>query len=251
MPMSVACPTCGHNYSISRKLAGKTLRCKKCEGPIKVPQPAAVEEPPSVAQMPTGMSMRPASTGLQSAEYAAAGPAGAAYAPPARPPALPPSQTMSYRSGPVEVSKDRLLAGRICYVLSALGFLGGSCVGILGVFAASMGRQFLAGAPPGLAAFVGVILGIVGALLFGVATIYLVCGINIRKGGHASAIVALIVACLHTLLVLLGLFSTLMGIARLGADSGSAVQAVVQVVYAAALGQLIFYLARVLQEPRV
>ncbi len=41
MPIDVTCPDCFQEYSVKESLAGKKIRCKECQGIIKVPADAA------------------------------------------------------------------------------------------------------------------------------------------------------------------------------------------------------------------
>ena len=37
MPIKLKCPKCGESYKVADNRAGKTFRCRKCQGPVKVP----------------------------------------------------------------------------------------------------------------------------------------------------------------------------------------------------------------------
>lgn len=57
MPVDALCTACDKNYRVSRKLAGKTVTCPTCGGPIKVapapsaPVPAALAKHPAVRRI--------------------------------------------------------------------------------------------------------------------------------------------------------------------------------------------------------
>ena len=42
MPIDITCPSCGTPASIPDKLRGKTIKCQRCEQPIKVAGPSMV-----------------------------------------------------------------------------------------------------------------------------------------------------------------------------------------------------------------
>ncbi len=37
MSIKLKCPKCGESYKVADNRAGKTFRCRKCQGPVKVP----------------------------------------------------------------------------------------------------------------------------------------------------------------------------------------------------------------------
>jgi|GEM_PF-2690178 hypothetical protein len=37
MPIKLKCPKCGESYKVADDRAGKKFRCRKCQGPVKVP----------------------------------------------------------------------------------------------------------------------------------------------------------------------------------------------------------------------
>src|SRR5262249_41958607 len=52
MPITCRCPGCKAPYQLAEHLAGKKVRCKKCEQTFPVPVPArAKEEPPAVDEV--------------------------------------------------------------------------------------------------------------------------------------------------------------------------------------------------------
>jgi hypothetical protein len=243
MPLTVTCPTCGHEYQLSSKLAGKTLRCKLCQGAIQAPAapraaPASIAEPafaaaparaaPSLPDEPDTMESQPA--------------------PARQPSATGHPQPLTYASPPL-ISKERMLAGRICYFLAGLGYLGATCVGIASLFAGAALLQ-AGGLPPEAAAIVAVIMIAAVAIGMGISTVYLICGINIRKGGRTSVIIALVLGSLHLPLLLAGIVLGALSALMAGANAATAIQLCIQVLYAAAVGQLIHYLIKVLREPR-
>jgi hypothetical protein len=44
MPIRVCCPQCGANYNLADSLAGKKIRCKKCQGIVPVPTASVTDE---------------------------------------------------------------------------------------------------------------------------------------------------------------------------------------------------------------
>ncbi|MEW4487299.1 hypothetical protein AB1L42_04410 [Thalassoglobus sp. JC818] len=44
MPIRATCRECGKSYNVRDELAGKKFRCKQCQKPVSVPQPAVLEE---------------------------------------------------------------------------------------------------------------------------------------------------------------------------------------------------------------
>ncbi len=49
MPISVTCPSCQTPYNLADQLAGKKVKCQKCQGAIDVPAAAAIIELPTTA----------------------------------------------------------------------------------------------------------------------------------------------------------------------------------------------------------
>ena len=37
MPIKLKCPRCGESYKVADDRAGKSFRCRQCQGPVKVP----------------------------------------------------------------------------------------------------------------------------------------------------------------------------------------------------------------------
>ncbi len=53
MSIKTACPQCQANFELDDRLAGKTVRCQKCQGTFKVPEPpAAAESPLALDELP-------------------------------------------------------------------------------------------------------------------------------------------------------------------------------------------------------
>ena len=53
MSIKTACPQCQANFELDDRLAGKTVRCQKCQGTFKVPEPPAAAESPLALHGPT------------------------------------------------------------------------------------------------------------------------------------------------------------------------------------------------------
>lgn len=53
MPVSVRCKTCAKDYKVSSRLAGKSVRCPGCQGPIKVPLVSSAPASPSAPARPS------------------------------------------------------------------------------------------------------------------------------------------------------------------------------------------------------
>src|SRR5215475_14380427 len=62
MPIRACCPQCGANYNLADTLAGKKIRCKKCQGIVPVPTAAAAgEEEQPQPERPARREKAPAS----------------------------------------------------------------------------------------------------------------------------------------------------------------------------------------------
>ncbi len=289
MPQAISCPACKRQYACKPELAGKRAKCK-CGAKIQFP-PAeeeilteldVIDEPPA-EEMLTAMDVldddEPAFAVPDGDLYGcrncgAALPAGAAIcvscgfnqrtgetarttvvAGPA-PRRMPPPSYRRYE----EFSKARMLAGRICIVLSVLLYLGGTCFGVAGMLA--MGAAPAAGNvhPGGAQAAANMPFGLVGAALMIyaagillVATTYLFCGLNIRAGGHVSVIVALAVSSLHSMFLgaqVVSAVSVAMENFQHGDGPLAFIGVGISALITAAILQLVYYCIRVLLEPR-
>ena len=101
---------------------------------------------------------------------------------------------------------------------------------------------------------VGAAVLIMAGLILAVATTYLICGINIRAGGYASVIVALVLASLHSLILAAELVfaipATVASSQEEGAGIGVFLPVVTSALITAAVVQLVYYLIRILMERR-
>ena len=71
MPIPCHCATCGQEYNIDEKLAGKKVKCKTCGRPFAVPVPAPVLQKPDPAEAAGGLSFGgPASARVPAAKPA-------------------------------------------------------------------------------------------------------------------------------------------------------------------------------------
>ena len=214
MVINAVCPHCKRVYPVDEQYAGQTFSCETCGNPFTVPAPGVVQP---VAAVPAMGVSRP---------------------------------TIEY--GATEISRERRLAARICFVLAGLMYLGVTCVACGGVLIFSVPNAAPPGAAAGLVATVLIVIAVIAA---GVATTYLVCGLNIRKGGFISAVIALVLASLHEVLILIGIAASIIQAAVLGRHvAGPAapyiIQMVIQGILCLAVGQLIYYLIKVVREPR-
>jgi hypothetical protein len=256
------CQGCGHKYKLLPQQAGKTLKCKICGGVVHAPG-----MPGGGAPVPASAAPQPTPPRVEASDDTYDMTASPEPAPRPIPRAMPaPVSYQSRQSQAPEISKDRLRAGRICIILSILGYLAGFCIGaagilLLGVGAAGARGGAGAGGGPlgpggpgaaGILAIMGGVVFVIAGFLLVVSTTYLVCGINIRKGGFISAVVALIVASLHLLLLLAGLAFNLFQMANPGAgrEPPGPVAMIIQLLYTAAIAQLVYLLVKVLREPR-
>ena len=155
-------------------------------------------------------------------------------------------------AAPGEISRNRRFAARICFVLCGLLYVGMFCCVFSGVAVLLLPNAVPPGFPPGLISAFCIGLGVFSAI---VATVYLVCGIKIRRGGLVSPIVALVIACIHELLILLmiisGLVQMAVGVPNAAAGPGELTFGLIFYgIFLLALAQLIFYLIKILREPR-
>ncbi len=228
MPQAVTCPACKRQYANKPELAGKRAKCK-CGGRIKFPAQVLREAdlleaaPQAVASAASPV----ASAGLNPAAAYVNTPAPRVVAPPPLPGTIPSDgETMPQFPAAAEeevltamdvadddsvsIQRDRkfspvrLSAGRISILLAVLLYLGGMGIGIAGMSAMGNARHQpgeLAASilPFGLGGPIGLIYA---AIIFILATVYLICGIIIRAGGYVSSIVALVLAGLHGLFLL-------------------------------------------------
>ena len=152
---------------------------------------------------------------------------------------------------PREISRNRRLSGRVCFVLSGLLYAGACFCGIVGTAFFAVPNAV----PPGLAAgvFAVIFLGI-GLFNAVVATLYLVCGIFIRKGGFVSAVIALVAASIHALIILIMMIAATAQAGRAGFHGGTVGQFAFVLslygIFLLALCQLIYFLIKVVREPR-
>jgi hypothetical protein len=237
MPITVTCPTCGHEYHLSSKLGGKTLRCKLCQGAVTCP----VAKPGAAGD----------SVDLLAVAAAPAAASASTRRPARRPAPSAPEQTLAEPETPATPrrlsappSKDRLLAGRICFVVTGLGYF----------YAILFGIAAMALRPDNMyrdaSTFYTIIALAICAAVVAFSSVYLVCGILIRKGGHASVIIALILGSLHFLLLLTASVLSVLAALMNGVNTTGAIQVVLLVLYTAAVGQLIHYLIKILRQPR-
>ncbi|MGN6368497.1 MAG: hypothetical protein ACTHN5_09570 [Phycisphaerae bacterium] len=211
MVINAVCPHCKRVYPVDEQYAGQTFSCETCGNPFTVPTPGVVQPVAAV-------------------------------------PAIAPD----YFPGGAEISRNRKRASVILFVLSGLGYLGVGCIACAGVAVFAAPKALPPGAPAPILATVLIVFGLFGVLI---ATVYLICGIRIRKGGFVSAVVALVLASLHELLLLLGVVSVLVqgfliGGRAAGPPGQVVFQLIFQVCFILAIGQLIYYLIKILREPR-
>ena len=95
-----------------------------------------------------------------------------------------------------------------------------------------------------------VIVRVALAFLIAWATGYLICGLCIRKGGHISVIVALVMASIHFLWALLHLVSDIAGMVAGRAGGQTIFWFIIALVSAGAAGPLMYYLIKILKEPQ-
>jgi hypothetical protein len=212
MVINAVCPHCKRVYPVDEQYAGQTFTCETCGNPFTVPVPGVVQP------------VRPVPAILTNQNFAA----------------------------PAEISRSRRLAARISFVLCGILYVGTFCCVGSGVAILVLPNAAPPGFPPGLISAFCIGLGAFSAI---VATVYLVCGINIRRGGFVSAIIALVVACIHELLILVmiisGLVQMAVGARAAAASPGElAFGLIFYGIFLLALGQLIFYLIKILREPR-
>jgi hypothetical protein len=149
----------------------------------------------------------------------------------------------------VQITHNRNRAARICFFLAAMGLALTTCSGI------GFSQIILRGGIWNLSGN-GIIIAILTlAMITGVCTIYLLCGINIQRGGRASVVVATILGILHTLAILVGALWTLVMLLNSSSTVLSRWFAIIptffELLYAAAVAQLVYYLIKVLREPQV
>jgi hypothetical protein len=148
------------------------------------------------------------------------------------------------------LSKARRLAARIAIWIGVLSSLAGTCLGVvfLGV-AAALSRSSGGGAggpsPGSWAVFFGVVGTIAAGFVLALGVTYLVGGILIRRGSRAWVNILFVVAICHEALLGIGL---LFGLISLIVNPRSIISFLVQLLYAAAIGQLILNLHRTRQE---
>ncbi|HVT82035.1 MAG TPA: hypothetical protein VHM90_15425 [Phycisphaerae bacterium] len=206
MPISIAC-TCGKAEEVPDSFAGKHVRCRTCGARIKI--------------------------GLAAAESNQVPESGSAlnYSRP--------------NSATVVISRERMMAGRICFGWGAIKLLLCTCVGLS--FLTTLGRLVshrAMGAAGGVTAVYGVILAVIMA--WGLA--YIFGGINIRRGGTVSVIVCLVLATIQLLFA--GLATLLYLMVALTQEPLMFVAVVICLLAGAALGQLYYYLIMILRQPR-
>jgi hypothetical protein len=54
MSISISCPSCGSRLKAEDRLAGRTLNCPRCKGPVCLPETQAARLPPEGAKKPAG-----------------------------------------------------------------------------------------------------------------------------------------------------------------------------------------------------
>jgi hypothetical protein len=141
--------------------------------------------------------------------------------------------------GKVDITRERLLAARSCTALGALLIVLATCVGLS--FAMT-----LAGQAGGLIASVVFLMFLV-MLASGIA--YLIGGIRIRRGGMISVIVCLVLAGLQ---LLYSLFALVVGaIAFFTVGRMNVIGVVIYLIAVAAFAQLVYYLVKILRQPRL
>ncbi len=59
MSISFSCPSCGRQYNVNESLAGRSVRCKSCGNPVKVPTAGPI---PDDADDPYGLAEEPAAS---------------------------------------------------------------------------------------------------------------------------------------------------------------------------------------------
>ena len=163
------------------------------------------------------------------------------------PPEIP-SMPLSYQSREVPlISKNRRMAGRILMVLGILGIVAGLSCGGLSIF---MGVRAAPATDNLMFLVIGVVYFILGE---GAGITYVICSRKIRSGGYASVIVALILGSVHELCLLMAFVGmAMMFVLRpRTSDLGPIIiSAVIELFVAAAVAQLLYYLIRILREPR-
>jgi hypothetical protein len=138
-----------------------------------------------------------------------------------------------------------------CIGLAVLQYLGGclSGFGIIGMVA--LGRSHGDAVPSGVMAVLVAVQVVFLLILMGSATTFLLCGLRIRRGGRASAIVALLLACLCEIGSLFAAASGVMGEVGSEMRAGHLLGFVLFGVYLlviAAIGQLIYFLLQILLD---
>jgi hypothetical protein len=214
MVINAVCPHCKRVYPVDEQYAGQTFSCETCGNPFTVPVPGVVQPVRTVAAVP---SMEDSG-------------------------ALP-----------GEISRNRRLSARICFVLCGLLYIGAFCCAFGGVIFLLLPNAG-AGAPKlplGVISVICFALGIFNAV---VATIYLISGIYIRKGSFVWTIIALILASIHALLILFVMVAGAVHVAFVGFRDTTpgefAFGMALYGIFLLALAQLIYYLVKALRESR-
>ena len=211
MVINAVCPHCKRVYPVDEQYAGQTFSCETCGNPFTVPIPGAAQPVSNV-------------------------------------PAVPANENFA---APGELSRNRRFSAVICFVMGGLLFFSACCCGLGGAAFLAIPNAAPQGMPVGVMATVCFGIAVVSVII---ATVYIVCGIYIRKGGFRSTVLALVVASLHELIVLIMMIIAIVQAALVGFRGGTAGQfAFVVLIYGifiALLGQLIYFLIKVLREPR-
>jgi len=151
--------------------------------------------------------------------------------------------TLSYAGaerGNIVISRDRMLAGRSCTAWGVLMFIFPTCAGL--VVIESFGRPGTGVRSEAISA------GVVLLLSIAYATAYLLCGVHIRRGGMISSIVCLVLASLQFAVSALAVVYTL--IMALTQSPVAFIGMLICLLFAAAVGQLVIYLIKILRQPR-
>jgi hypothetical protein len=211
MVINAVCPHCKRVYPVDEQYAGQTFTCETCGNPFTVPTPGAAQPVSNV-------------------------------------PAVPADENFA---APGEISRNRRFSAVISFVMSGLLYISACCCGLGGAAILAIPNAVPQGMPAGVLAAACFVIAVFSIII---GTVYLVCGINIRKGGFASAVLALVVASLHELITLIMMIMAIVQAALAGFRGGTAGQFVfVLLIYGlfiVALGQLIYFLIKVVREPR-
>jgi hypothetical protein len=203
--------SCGKSEDVPDSFAGKHVRCKTCGARIKIGLPAVTS---TVLPESAGSALN--------------------YSSPNR--------------GNVVISRERMLAGRSCFCWGGIMLFMSFCVGfaVLASLGSPFARRGMTAASTGAALAIN---GAVLAILLALGITYIIGGENIRRGGMISVIVCLVLASIQLLFT--GLATLLYFLVAVTQEPFMYIAVLISLLAAAALGQLDYYLIKIMRQPPV